>query len=163
MASKQIVAQSLEKLFDAKPGASAPDDANRQQVLTAYHLALLDIPDVVVLQATVIAIRRGNRTYNRIHSADELYRICTDLMDDSPDDAEAWRLVLRLARGVPLELPAPVQHALDQIGGVEGWTEDNLGIHRAQFVKAYHAERERIQQQAALPSDQALALLGAGR
>ena len=139
MATVETVGQVLDLLITTRPGSRVQ---NSDRLVKAYAVILEPVSDRVLWQAAMIAARQKGEF---LPSAGTLFELALDLMDSAPTAEEAWPQVLKVAQGsADLDsLPRRAQRVVERIGGIEGWTEEEIGFKRAAFIKAYEAERRR--------------------
>jgi len=155
MAMIEMVKKILTLLSQTKPGT----DLSTVNI-EAYHLVLAPVPDEVLEQASLILARQPGAF---LPSAGDLYDASLDLLDESPDVADAWALVLRRARGADVDLPARAAKAVARIGGTTGWLEKDISYRRREFMEAYGEAGREWRERMALPGVTFKALPEGGR
>ena len=124
----------IENIAGGKPGA----DLSGIKV-ASYHLVLRDFPDGLADDLARHFLKNPSPYFP---SAGEVYHAACDLTDGHPSGPEAWALALDYLRGNRQDVPPLAQKVLRQMGGYQALQKAaDQGIHRAQFLKAYEAER----------------------
>ena len=141
MATKETVKKCLAVLAGSKPGT---DMATVN--LESYALALEPVPDPVLEQITV-GLMRVEGAF--IPDAGTMFKAALDLLDPEPDDADAWALVVRKAKGNTVDLPLRAKAALDAMGGNPGdWDPADLNFRRREFLAEFEKQRQSWRREA---------------
>jgi hypothetical protein len=135
MASLDDVKRALVRIAGGKPN----EDLHNVRP-ESYHEVLQGFSPDVIEQVVRRCLKDPSPYFP---SSGELYHAACDLVDKQPSGPEAWAYVLEHIQGRDRHLlPERAVKVLRQMGGSESLQQvDNVGIYRAQFLKAYEAER----------------------
>ena len=136
---------------------------NAEALVTAWEIALADVPYGMAQQAAAMYLREG-----RFFPAPaEIRTLVIDRLGILPDGGEAWRMVLDRMRSTypgreaaPWAIPEAVRLAVEAVGGLHTLRmSDEPGADQARFLKVYGTYRQR----AARELDVALLITGGER